>query len=145
MNTFRAFRVHEGAAGAVETITLDDVTPGEVVIDAHYSSVNYKDALAGLARGKILRRFPLVAGVDVAGTVASSTDSRYASGDSVLVTGCGLGESNDGGFAETVRVPADWVVPLPDGLDLLRLNQREIAQPLQRRVQVAATKLCDCS
>ena len=118
MNAFRAFRVHAGVPGALENITLDQLSPGEVVIEAHYSSVNYKDALAGLARGKILRRFPLVAGVDVAGRVLDSGDARFTTGDSVLVTGCGLGESHDGGFAEIVRVPADWVVPLPAGLSL---------------------------
>ncbi len=118
MNRFRAFRVHEGVPGVLENITLDELSPGEVVIEAHYSSVNYKDALAGTARGKILRRFPLVAGVDVAGRVLDSGDARFSTGDSVLVTGCGLGESHDGGFAEIVRVPADWVVPLPAGLSL---------------------------
>jgi NADPH2:quinone reductase len=118
VSTFRAFRVHAGVPGALENISLDELSPGEVVIDAHYSSVNYKDALAGTARGKILRRFPLVAGVDVAGRVLDSSDARFTTGDSVLVTGCGLGESHDGGFAEVVRVPADWVVPLPHGLSL---------------------------
>lgn len=110
--------MHAGVPGALENISLDELSPGEVVIDAHYSSVNYKDALAGMARGKILRRFPLVAGVDVAGRVLDSSDARFKIGDSVLVTGCGLGESHDGGFAEVVRVPADWVVPLPHGLSL---------------------------
>ncbi|MGB5260857.1 MAG: YhdH/YhfP family quinone oxidoreductase [Gammaproteobacteria bacterium] len=118
MNTFRAFRVHAGAAGVLEDITLDALSDGGVLIEARYSSVNYKDALAGTARGKILRRFPLVAGVDVAGTVVESDDARFVAGNAVLVTGCGLGESHDGGFAEFVRVPADWVVPLPAGLSL---------------------------
>ena len=116
MNAFRAFRVHEATGGAIEELTLVDITPGEVVIAAEYSSVNYKDALAGTGRGKILRRFPLVAGVDVAGTVIESAVANIHAGDAVLVTGCGLGEGQDGGFAEIVRVPADWVVPLPAGL-----------------------------
>ena len=118
MKTFRALRVHEGVPGALEDITLDDLASEGVLIEAHYSSVNYKDALAGAARGKILRRFPLVAGVDVAGTVVESDDTRFAPGNQVLVTGCGLGESHNGGFAEYVRVPANWVVPLPEGLSL---------------------------
>ncbi len=118
MNRFRALRVHEGSPGGLEEITLDQLSAGEVLIEARYSSVNYKDALAGAARGKILRRFPLVAGVDVAGTVLESVDARFTPGTEVLVTGCGLGESHDGGFAEIVRVPADWVVPLPAGLSL---------------------------
>ena len=118
MKTFRALRVHEDVPGALEDITLDDLASEGVLIEAHYSSVNYKDALAGAARGKILRRFPLVAGVDVAGTVVESDDTRFAPGNQVLVTGCGLGESHNGGFAEYVRVPANWVVPLPEGLSL---------------------------
>jgi len=122
MDTFSTLRVHRNAEGAVraglEALTLDDLSPGEVVIRSHYSSVNYKDALAATGKGKILRRFPLVAGVDVAGEVMSSADARFHDSDQVLVTGCGLGESHDGGFSEVVRVPADWVVPLPAGLSL---------------------------
>jgi acrylyl-CoA reductase (NADPH) len=118
---FHALRVHrrEDAVHAVlETLSLDELAPGSVVIEAHYSSVNYKDALAATGRGRILRRFPLVAGIDVSGVVRQSEDARFAAGDRVLVTGCGLGEHQDGGFAEYVRVPADWVVPLPAGLTL---------------------------
>ena len=92
------------------------MAPGDVVIKAEYSSVNYKDALAATGTGKILRRFPLIGGIDVAGTVASSTDSRWREGDRVLVTGYDLGVSQDGGYAGYVRVPADWVVRVPDGL-----------------------------
>lgn len=121
MQTFRACRVH--ATGGVitarlEELVLDDLAAGEVVIKARYSSVNYKDALAATGKGRIMRRFPLVGGVDVAGMVEASEDPRFKSGDAVLVTGCGLGESHDGGFSEVVRVPADWVVPLPAGLTL---------------------------
>lgn len=121
MSGFRAFRIHQqdGATRAgLEILALDDLSPGGVVIEAHYSSVNYKDVLAATGRGKVLRRFPLVGGIDVSGVVLHSDDARFASGATVLVTGCGLGESHDGGFAERVRVPADWVVPLPDGLTL---------------------------
>lgn len=122
MDSFRALRVHEntdGTVGAVlQALTLDDLSPGEVVIRSRYSSVNYKDALAATGKGRILRRFPLVAGVDVAGEVTASVDDRFREGDQVLVTGCGLGESHDGGFSEVVRVPADWVVPLPPGMTL---------------------------
>jgi NADPH2:quinone reductase len=106
------------ASASIEEIGLDDLAQGDVVIEAHYSSVNYKDALAATGKGRIMKRFPLVAGVDVAGVVASSSSARYSAGDPVLVTGCGLGEQHDGGFAEFVRVPAEWVVPLPAGLSL---------------------------
>ena len=122
MDSFRALRVHENSDGTVravlQALTLDDLSPGEVIIRSRYSSVNYKDALAATGNGRILRRFPLVAGVDVAGEVTASVDGRFREGDQVLVTGCGLGESHDGGFSEVVRVPADWVVPLPPGMTL---------------------------
>lgn len=122
MQSFPALRVHENTDGTVraviEELTLDDLCAGEVVIRSRYSSVNYKDALAVTGKGKILRRFPLVAGIDVAGEVISSLDNRFREGDQVLVTGCGLGESHDGGFSGVVRVPADWVVPLPQGMTL---------------------------
>jgi putative YhdH/YhfP family quinone oxidoreductase len=118
MHTFTAFRIHEIEKKIVarfEQIGLDDLSPGEVVIKTRYSSVNYKDALAATGRGKILRRFPLVGGIDVAGTVMSSSDRRYRKGDKVLVTGCGLGEDYDGGYAEYARVKGEWVIPLPKG------------------------------
>jgi NADPH2:quinone reductase len=121
MDRFRAYRIHETdgvTTAGLEELRLDDLAPGEVVIRSCYSSVNYKDALAATGKGKILRRFPLVGGVDVAGEVTDSEDSRFRAGDRVLVTGCGLGESQDGGFSEAVRVPADWVVPLPADMSL---------------------------
>ncbi len=121
METFRAFRVFEEAGkveGRVVDATLDELSAGEVVIHAAYSSVNYKDALAGTGAGKIIRRFPLVGGIDVSGTVASSTDARFREGDEVLVTGYDLGVAHDGGYAQVVRVPAEWVVRVPSGLSL---------------------------
>jgi NADPH2:quinone reductase len=88
-----------------------------VLIRAAFSSVNYKDALAATGTGgRIVSRFPLIGGIDVAGTVASSSDARVREGDAVIVTGYGLGVSQDGGYAGYVRVPADWVVPMPEGL-----------------------------
>ena len=106
-------------SGAIVDATLDELSDGDVVIAAEYSSVNYKDALAATGAAKILKRFPLIGGIDVAGTVVSSTDARFHDGDRVLVTGYDLGVANDGGYSEYVRVPADWVVPLPTGLSLL--------------------------
>jgi NADPH2:quinone reductase len=118
---FKAFRIvnDEGKIrGSVVDTTLDDLSEGNLVIEAAYSSVNYKDALAATGTGRILRRFPIVGGIDVSGTVVSSTDSRFRDGDSVLVTGYDLGVAHDGGYAGYVRVPADWAVPLPRGLTL---------------------------
>lgn len=114
VQSFRAFRIHEQRAG-VETLALEQLAPGEVVIRVQWSGINYKDALAVTGKGRIVRRFPLVGGVDLAGVVASSSVADYKPGDAVLVTGCGLSETRDGGYAEYARVPADAVVPLPSG------------------------------
>jgi acrylyl-CoA reductase (NADPH) len=119
MSSFKAFRItnSEGKiSAAIVDASLDELTPGDVVIKADYSSVNYKDALAATGTGKILKRFPLIGGIDVAGVVASSGDRRFREGDRVLVTGYELGVAQDGGYATLVRVPADWVVRIPDGL-----------------------------
>ncbi|PKL98392.1 MAG: oxidoreductase, partial [Gammaproteobacteria bacterium HGW-Gammaproteobacteria-7] len=118
---FRAFRIRNDANGyraKLESISLADLNPGEVTIKTAYSSINYKDALAGTGKGKILRQFPLVGGIDVAGHVVESSDPRYKEGDAVLCTGSGLSETRDGGYAEYARLQADWVIPLPDGLGL---------------------------
>lgn len=118
---FPAFRIHNDDAGyrsGVEQIGLDDLSPGEVVVEVAYSSVNFKDALAGTGEGKILRRFPLVGGIDVAGHVVASDDASFREGDAVLVTGCGLSETRDGGYARYARLPGEWVVKLPPGLSL---------------------------
>ena len=118
---FRAFRIHDdddGYRSGIEALSLDDLNPGEVVVKAAYSSVNYKDALAGTGKGKILRRFPLVGGIDVAGHVVASTDAAFREGDAVLVTGSGLSETRDGGYAEYARLESKWVVALPAGLTL---------------------------
>src|ERR1700741_1515627 len=120
MNRFKAFRIHsEGGqiAARFEELTLADLGEGEVVIRVACSDINYKDALAATGAGKILRRYPLVGGIDLAGTVESSSDARFKPGDAVLVTGCGLSETHDGGYAQLARVPADWVIPMPAGLD----------------------------
>lgn len=121
MKKFSAYRIFEEngkSQGRFVGLTLDDLDPGEVVIRTQYSSVNYKDALAATGAGKIIRRFPCVGGVDAAGIVESSSDTRFKIGDEVIVTGYEMGVSHDGGFAEYVRVPADWVVKLPQGLTL---------------------------
>jgi acrylyl-CoA reductase (NADPH) len=120
MKPFRAFRIHEEDKKIVarfENLTLDDLSPGNVVVRVTHSGVNYKDALAATGTGKILRSYPLVGGIDFAGVVESSADARFRAGDSVLVTGNALSETHDGGYAEYARVPADWLIPLPPGLD----------------------------
>ena len=121
MQTFRAYRIFNGdgkISSRFVDMTLDELDPGEVVIRTAYSSVNYKDALAATGAGKIIRRFPCVGGVDAAGVVESSLGARFQPGDEVIVTGYDMGVTHDGGFAEYVRVPVDWVVRLPSGLSL---------------------------
>ncbi len=117
--SFRACRVFEEdgrVAPRVVEMETDALSAGEVVVRVQWSGINYKDALALTGRGKILRRFPLNAGIDAAGVVESSTDARFRPGQPVLANGMGLGEAHDGGLAQRLRLPADWVVPLPAGL-----------------------------
>ena len=118
----RAFRIfNENGNKTVSRfvdMTLGELDPGEVVIRVSYSSINYKDALAATGAGKVIRRFPCVGGVDVAGVVEVSQDVRFKPGDEVIVTGYDMGVAHDGGFAEYVRVPAAWVISLPHGLSL---------------------------
>jgi putative YhdH/YhfP family quinone oxidoreductase len=121
MGKFKAHRIfsEEGKVVArMVEMALDELDPGEVVIKTAYSSINYKDALAATGAGKIIRRFPCVGGVDGCGIVVSSTDARFEEGDEVVATSYDLGVAHDGGYAEYMRVPAGWVVPLPKGLSL---------------------------
>jgi acrylyl-CoA reductase (NADPH) len=113
--SFTAFRIHDKHA-ELAAMSLDALSPGEVVIRVQWSGINFKDALAGTGKGRIVRRFPLIGGVDLAGVVESSTDASLAAGDAVLVTGCGLSEIRDGGYAGYARVPVEAVVKLPQGL-----------------------------
>ncbi len=121
MSHYKAFRIRKDNqvhSAGIETLEQLPPEPGEVSIRVRYSSVNYKDALAGTGKGQILRHFPLTGGIDAAGEVIESNDRRYQPGDQVIVTGYELSASHDGGYAEYLKVDADWVVPLPDGLSL---------------------------
>jgi acrylyl-CoA reductase (NADPH) len=119
---FSAFRIRNdadsGYRASIENLSLSDLSPGEIMIKTVYSSVNFKDALAGTGQGKILRQFPLNGGIDVAGTVLESNDSNFKAGDEVLCTGCGLSETRDGGYSEYARLESKWAVKLPSGLSL---------------------------
>ena len=120
-DAFRAFRIHDdehGYRAGIEAMRADQLSPGEVLVRAAYSSINYKDALAGTGRGKILRRFPLNGGIDVAGQVVASADPAFREGDAVLCTGSGLSETRDGGYAEYIRLESAAAIALPAGLDL---------------------------
>ncbi len=118
---FKAFRIfddEDGYRSEVVEQSIDEQSEGDVVIRVAYSSVNFKDALAGTGKGKILRKFPLNGGIDAAGTVVQSQSDRFREGDEVLITGCGLSEVRDGGYSEYLRAPSKWLVPLPESLSL---------------------------
>ena len=126
MNTFRAFRIDEvdGKVDAgFQTLSLDDLTPGNVVVRVSHSTINYKDALAATGAGKILRRYPLNGGIDLAGTVEDSDDPEFEVGTPVLVNGCGLSETVDGGYSEFARVDSSALVPIPSDLSAAEAMQ----------------------
>ncbi|MDE0002525.1 MAG: acryloyl-CoA reductase [Rhodospirillaceae bacterium] len=117
---FSALRIHRDdgvVRSEVETLSLDELSPGNVLLRVEYSSINYKDALAATGAAPIVQRFPLVGGIDLAGEVLECSDERYRPGDKVVVLGGGLGENRDGGYARFARVDSDRVVPLPEGID----------------------------
>jgi NADPH2:quinone reductase len=122
---FTAFRIDQIQDGdkkkiisGFEQISIEDLTAGDVVIKVAYSDINYKDALAATGKGRILRKYPLVGGIDLSGVVVTSSDDRFNSGDKVLVCGAQLSELYDGGYSEYARVKADSIVALPEGMSL---------------------------
>jgi putative YhdH/YhfP family quinone oxidoreductase len=121
VDKFKVYRLREQdrkVVAAFEQASLDELDAGEVVIRVGYSCVNYKDALAATGAGRIIRRFPCVGGIDLAGTVTESSDPRFKKGDAVLATSYDIGVAHDGGYAEYARMKADWVVPIPKGMNL---------------------------
>ena len=126
MQSFRAYRIDQQDKKIVAdftTLTVNDLSEGEVLVKVSHSTVNYKDALAATGAARILRTYPLVGGIDLAGTVVSSESDDFAEGDAVLVNGCGLSETRDGGYAEYARVPSDAVVGIPDGMSAAEVMQ----------------------
>ena len=121
-DTFRCYLVKKSGKNQIESVVerrpLHELPAGNVLIEVAYSSVNYKDAMAAKGHPGVARKFPHVPGIDAAGTVAESTVSDFKSGDQVLVTSYELGVERWGGWSQYVRVPADWVLPLPQGLSL---------------------------
>ena len=121
MDKFNAFLIEESDGKVVsgfKQMNLTDLDSGEVVIKTAYSSVNFKDALAATGAGKIIRRFPCIGGIDLSGTVVESSSSEFSVGDEVIATSYDIGVAHHGGYAEYARIPAEWVVPMPKGLDL---------------------------
>jgi acrylyl-CoA reductase (NADPH) len=122
-DNFRAIRVSktdDGQSVELASLTDADLMEGDVTVDVEYSTVNYKDALALTGKAPIIRKFPLIPGIDFAGTVRTSSHQDFAPGDKVILNGWGVGESHHGGFAERARVRADWLVKVPGGLDTAR-------------------------
>ncbi|GHU10291.1 quinone oxidoreductase [Betaproteobacteria bacterium] len=124
MEAFKALLIEQDDARKVSAtltrLASAQLDAGEVLIKVHFSSINYKDALAATGAGKIIRRFPCVGGIDLAGEVLESADARFKAGDPVIATSYDLGVAHHGGYAEYARVPAEWVIALPAGLDLLQ-------------------------
>ncbi len=119
MHKFKAYRTFEEdklAKSRFVEMTLDQLDPGDVVVRTKYSTINYKDALSHNGTGRIMRKFPTNAGIDMAGTVESSSDPRWKRGDKVIVHGYDMGVAHDGGYSERVRVPGDWVVRRPESM-----------------------------
>jgi putative YhdH/YhfP family quinone oxidoreductase len=118
---FKAFRIHDdddGYHAGLDSVSLDDLSEGEVTIQVAWSGINFKDALAATGKGRILRRYPLCGGIDVAGIVVESSCDQVEVGDRVLANGSGLSEVRDGGYSEYLRLSSDTVVPLPEGLSM---------------------------
>lgn len=102
----------------VEKITLDELSPGDVLIKVAYSSINYKDSLAVTPKAGVINSYPMIPGIDLSGVVVSSENEQFVEGQEVLVTGFDMGMSHTGGFAEFAHVPSEWIVPLPEGLSM---------------------------
>ena len=126
MDSFRAYRIDEQDGEIVagfKELSIDDLTAGNVVVRVSHSTINYKDALAATGKGRILRRYPLNGGIDLAGVVVSSEDREFQPGAGVLVNGCGLSETVDGGYSEYARVDSQSLVPLPPGMSCMEAMQ----------------------
>ncbi len=119
-NQFKCFRIDQQddkIVSGLQSISMEDINPGEVTLKTEYSSINYKDALAATGKGKILRTFPLIGGVDVAGEVVESDDPRFSPGDKVIAACSGLSETSDGGYSEYTRISSEAAIELPDQTD----------------------------
>ncbi|HVJ75848.1 MAG TPA: YhdH/YhfP family quinone oxidoreductase [Casimicrobiaceae bacterium] len=119
MQTFKAYRTFEDqgiVASRFVDMKVDELDPGDVLVRTKYSTINYKDALSYNGTGRIMRKFPTIAGIDMSGTVESSSDTRWRKGDKVIVHAYDMGVAHDGGYSEFVRVPGDWIVRRPESM-----------------------------
>ncbi|MED0883805.1 alcohol dehydrogenase catalytic domain-containing protein, partial [Bacillus safensis] len=121
MDSFKAILVTEKndqVSYDLQNVSVNDLSEGEVLIKVAYSSINYKDMLAVQKNGGVIRNYPMIPGIDLSGTIVHTTDNRFVEGQQVIVTGFAMGMSHTGGFSEYARVPADWIVHLPNNLTL---------------------------
>src|SRR6478735_9659641 len=119
MGTFKAVVVDKGEQGyscAIRDFDDAQLMDGDVTVRVSHSTVNYKDGLAITGKAPVVRRFPMIPGVDLAGTVETSSHPDFKPGDAVVLNGCGLGETHLGAYAEKARVKGDWLIPLPEGI-----------------------------
>lgn len=121
MDSFKAIlvtEINDQISYDLQNVSVNDLSEGEVLIKVAYSSINYKDMLAVQKNGGVIRNYPMIPGIDLSGTIVHTTDNRFVEGQQVIVTGFAMGMSHTGGFSEYARVPADWIVPLPNNLTL---------------------------
>ena len=130
MDTFRAYRIDDQDGRIVagfKELDVDDLSDGNVLVKVSHSTINYKDALAATGTARILRRYPLNGGIDLAGTVVTSDDAAFQPGAPVLVNGCGLSETVDGGYSEYARIDSASLVPIPDNISPAEARRPERA------------------
>ena len=126
MSKFRAFRINEKEGRVIsgfEQIEINDLSEGDVTVKVSHSSINYKDALAATGKGKILKKYPLVGGIDLVGVIQETTAKNFSVGDNVLVNGCGLSEIRDGGYSEYARVSSESVIKYPKNINAYQAMQ----------------------
>ena len=127
---YRTFQDYKGVSSRFVEMTEEELDPGDVLVRTKYSTINYKDALSYNGAGRIMRKFPTVGGIDMAGTVEGSGDPRFRRGDKVIVHAYDFGVAHDGGYAEYTRVPADWVVRRPKAMTAFdAMKQRSLQCP----------------
>ena len=129
-NALLATKTGDAISAGVVQLTEQDLMPGDVTVAVEYSTVNYKDALALSGRSPVIRTFPLIPGIDLAGVVETSSHPGYAAGDRVLVNGWGLSQTHHGGYAQKARVPGEWLVKIPEAFTSRDAMAMEPAPPL---------------
>ena len=116
-------QIGQNVQSQIKSCNISDLDAGDVIVEVHYSGINYKDALAVTGRGKIFKKWPNIAGIDFSGVVLESSDPKWKVGDQVIANGCGIGENITGGYSQIVRISSQFLMPLPKSLSLLQAMQ----------------------